>query len=55
MQKQVQILADDMGNVIRQSNNNSEYGYIRLQQSRVSFGTGGWVKNLTYQHYYMVK
>jgi|TARA_R110002153_G_scaffold45462_4_gene128193 hypothetical protein len=44
MQKQVQILADDMGNVIRQSNNNSEYGYIRLQQSRVSFGTGGWVK-----------
>lgn len=44
MQKQVIILADDMGNVIRQSNNNSEYGYIRLQQDRVTFGNGGWVK-----------
>ena len=44
MQKQVEILADDMGNVIRQSNNNSEYGYIRLQQDRVTFGNGGWVK-----------
>ena len=39
MQNQVNIIADDMGNVIRQSNTNSEYGYVRLQQKRVTFGT----------------
>tara|TARA_R100000935_G_scaffold11163_2_gene22345 strand:+ start:13446 stop:14027 length:582 start_codon:yes stop_codon:yes gene_type:complete len=44
MQSKVNILADDMGNVIRQSANNSEYGYIRLQQDRVTFGNNGWVK-----------
>lgn len=44
MQSKVNIIADDMGNVIRQSNNNSEYAYIRLQQDRVTFGNNGWVK-----------
>jgi len=44
MQSKVNILADDMGNVIRQSTNNSDYGYIRLQQDRVTFGNSGWVK-----------
>jgi hypothetical protein len=44
MQSKVNILADDMGNVIRQSANNSEYGYIRLQQNKVTFGNNGWVK-----------
>jgi len=44
MQSKVNILADDMGNVIRQSSNNSEYGYVRLQQDRVTFGNNGWVK-----------
>ena len=39
MQNQVNIIADDMGNVIRQSNTNSEFGYVRLQQKRVTFGT----------------
>ena len=28
MQNEVNILADDMGNVIRQSSSNSEYGYV---------------------------
>ena len=45
MQTQVNIVADDMGNVIRQSQNNSEYGYVRLAQKRVTYGNNGWVKN----------
>ena len=45
MQNSVNILADDMGNVIRQSSSNSEYGYVRLQQQRVTFSNTGWVKN----------
>ena len=44
MQSKVNIIADDMGNVIRQSSTSSEYGYVRLQQDRVTFGNGGWVK-----------
>jgi hypothetical protein len=47
MQSKVNILADDMGNVIRQSSNNSEYAYVRLQQDRVTFGNNGWVKKST--------
>ena len=34
-----------MGNVIRQSSSNSEYGYVRLRQKRVTFGVNGWVKS----------
>ena len=45
MQGNVSIIADDMGNVIRQSNNNAEYGYVRLTQQRVTFGNNGWEKN----------
>ena len=45
MQNQVNIIADDMGNVIRQSSSNSEYGYVRLGQKRVTFGVNGWVKS----------
>ena len=44
MQSKVNILADDMGNVVRQSSTNSEFGHVRLQQTRVTFGNGGWVK-----------
>lgn len=44
MQSKVNVCADDMGNVINQSKNNSEYGYVRLQQVRVTFGNNGWVK-----------
>ena len=45
MQGKVNILADDMGNVIRQSSNNAEYGYVRLQQQRVTFSNTSWVRN----------
>jgi len=44
MQSKVNIIADDMGNVIRQSSTSSDYGYVRLQQDRVTFGNNGWVK-----------
>lgn len=44
MQTKVTIIADDMGNVIRQSSVNSEYAHVRLQQERVTFGNAGWVK-----------
>jgi hypothetical protein len=44
MQTKVNIIADDMGNVIRQSSTNSELGHVRLQQERVTFGNTGWVK-----------
>lgn len=49
MQKKVEVLADDMGNVVRLSKNNPEYGYIRLGYKDVSIGKGGWLKprNLT--------
>ena len=40
----VQIIPDELGNVVRQSKNNSEFGYVRLQQDRVTYGTNGWVK-----------
>ena len=43
MQNKVQINPDEMGNVIRVSKNNSEFGHIRLTQERVSFGNTGWV------------
>ena len=44
MQTKLNIIADDMGNVIRQSSTNSEFGHVRLQQERVTFGNTGWVK-----------
>ena len=45
MQNKVNIVADDMGNIIRQSSNNAEFGHIRLEQQTVSFGNTGWVKS----------
>ena len=44
MQSKVNIVADDMGNVIRQSEKSPEFGHVRLQQDRVTFGNNGWVK-----------
>ena len=40
----VNVVADDMNNVIRQSQNNSDYGFIRLEQKRVIYTNTGWVK-----------
>jgi len=45
MQNKVNIVADDMGNIIRQSSNNAEFGHIRLEQKRVVYGNTGWVKS----------
>ena len=44
MNSKVNIIADDKGNVVRQSNSNSEFGHVRLVQTRVTFGNSGWVK-----------
>jgi hypothetical protein len=49
MQKKVEILTDDMGNVVRLSKNNPDYGFIRLSYKDSAIGTNGWLKsrNLT--------
>jgi hypothetical protein len=49
MQNSVNIQADDMGNVIRQSDPKSEYGFIRLVQSKPVISPTGWFspKNLS--------
>ena len=45
MQNQVNIQADDMGNVVRLSKNNSDYGFIRLTQDRVIINSNNFVNN----------
>jgi hypothetical protein len=47
MQNKVQIIPDDLGNVIRVSQNNDEFGHVRLEQERVTFGNTGWVNRKT--------
>ena len=42
MDSPVMITADMTGAVIGVSNNNSEYGYIRVQQVARKISTGGW-------------
>jgi len=42
-ENQVTIVADDNGNIIRQSKNNPEYGFVRVTQDAVTFGANGWV------------
>jgi len=44
MNSKVNIIEDDKGNVVRQSNSNPEFGHVRLVQTRVTFGNSGWVK-----------
>jgi|TARA_R100000084_G_scaffold109435_1_gene76715 hypothetical protein len=43
MQSKVTVVADDNGNVIRQSQNNPDYGYVRVTQDAVQYGANGWV------------
>jgi len=40
MQNKVQIIADELGNVIRVSQNNSEYGFVRLAQNSFQVNNG---------------
>ena len=36
----VVVVADELGNVIRQSKTNSDYGFIKLEQKRFILGNG---------------
>lgn len=47
MQNQVTVVADDNGKVIRQSKNNAEFGYVRVTQDAVQYGSNGWVNRKT--------
>ena len=40
----VTVAGDILGNVVNVSQNNSEYGYIRVQQVVTSFSETGWLK-----------
>lgn len=40
----VTVTADDFGNVITQSANNPDYGYIRVLQVTNQISEGGWLK-----------
>lgn len=40
MQNKVQIIADELGNVIRVSQNNQEYGYVRLSDNSFQINNG---------------
>lgn len=42
----VQVVADDNGNVINVSQNNPEYGYIRVQQVAFQINDRGWLRNV---------
>ena len=40
----VTVVQDELGNNIRVSKNNVEYGHIRVSQTKVGFSATGWVK-----------
>lgn len=44
MQTKVQIIPDEMGNNIRMSKTNPEFGHVRVVQKRITMGTNNWVK-----------
>ena len=46
-QNQVTVVPDDNGNVIRQSQNSPEYGFVRVTQDSVQYGNNGWVQRKT--------
>lgn len=43
MDSKVRVTADATGNVVVQSQNNPEYGYIRVEQDRVIFDDNGFM------------
>lgn len=43
MDSKVRVAADATGNVVVQSQNNPEYGYIRVEQDRVIFDDNGFM------------
>lgn len=42
----VKVVADKKGNIIGQSQNNPEYGYIRVEQQTVQINHEGWLKSV---------
>lgn len=42
----VRVVADKNGNIIGQSTNNPEYGYIRVQQQTVQINDQGWLRSV---------
>lgn len=46
-QGKVTIVQDDMGNTIRVSKNNPEYGHVVLSQEDSMFTQTGWIKKIT--------
>lgn len=43
-QSKVDIVKDELGNVIRISKNNPDYGHVRLTEDAVTYTATGWVK-----------
>jgi len=46
MDNSVKVAADKNGNVIGVSENNPEYGYIRLEQVATQISNDGWLRNV---------
>lgn len=42
----VKVIADKNGNVIGISENNPEYGYVRVEQEAVQINDQGWLRNV---------
>ena len=42
----VKVTADKNGNIIGQSQNNPEYGFIRIEQQTVQINEQGWLKSV---------
>ena len=43
----VKVVADKNGNIVSISPNNTEYGYIRVEQQGVQINDQGWLRNTT--------
>lgn len=42
----VKVVADKKGNIIGQSTNNPEYGYLRIEQQTIQISEQGWLKSV---------
>lgn len=42
----VKVVADSNGSIIGQSQNNPEYGYIRIEQKTIQISEQGWLKSV---------
>jgi hypothetical protein len=44
MESKVKVTGDELGNVIHQSSNNPEYGYVRVEQVRTMFDDNSFLR-----------